>query len=200
MDSRSAGVIRRPTAARHGVTVDPRRRRRWHEDTKSRRTLALPPQVVEALKANEARQERVRKKAGRGWHDQNSVFCTKVGTELDAANVRRGFRAVVKKAGLDSRAWTSRELRHSFISLMSEGGVPVEDTAPAPPQPNSSTAGSCGRSPSREPTRWALCSDRSRLTAGTSSLVGSYNAPSQDRSGVFWLVGDTGLEPVTSSV
>jgi site-specific recombinase XerD len=36
-------------------------------------------------------------------------------------------RDVVKKAGLDPRSWTPRELRHSFVSLLSEDGVPLED-------------------------------------------------------------------------
>jgi hypothetical protein len=36
-------------------------------------------------------------------------------------------RDVVKKAGLDPRSWTPRELRHSFVSLLSEAGVPLED-------------------------------------------------------------------------
>lgn len=57
------------------------------------------------------------------------MFCTQVGTPLDAANVRRAFRRVAKKAGLSPREWTPRELRHSFVSLMSAGGVPVEAIA-----------------------------------------------------------------------
>ncbi len=62
------------------------------------------------------------------WQDTNLVFCTKVGTELDAANVRRGFRSVVTGAGIDG-SWTPRELRHSFVSLLSANGVPVESIA-----------------------------------------------------------------------
>jgi integrase len=54
------------------------------------------------------------------------VFCTLVGTELDAANVRRSFRRVIKAAGLNPADWTPRELRHSFVSIMSDAGVPIE--------------------------------------------------------------------------
>lgn len=57
------------------------------------------------------------------------VSCTSNGTALDSANVRRSFRALCKEAGLDSRAWTPREMRHSFVSLMSEAGVPLEAIA-----------------------------------------------------------------------
>jgi integrase len=45
---------------------------------------------------------------------------------LDAANVRRAFRRVVKDAGLDPADWTPRELRHRFVSIMSDAGVPIE--------------------------------------------------------------------------
>jgi len=55
------------------------------------------------------------------------VFASDVGTELDAANVRRAFRKVVAKAGLEAADWTPRELRHSFASLLSDSGVRIED-------------------------------------------------------------------------
>ena len=47
---------------------------------------------------------------------------------MDAANVRREFRAVCKAANI-GQSWTPRELRHSFVSLMSNSGVPVEEIA-----------------------------------------------------------------------
>jgi integrase len=57
------------------------------------------------------------------------VFASRVGTALWAGNVRRSFRAVLAAAGLDSADWTPRELRHSFVSLMSDAGVPIEKIA-----------------------------------------------------------------------
>ncbi|GAA1269715.1 hypothetical protein GCM10009609_35990 [Pseudonocardia aurantiaca] len=33
------------------------------------------------------------------------------------------------RGGLDDRMWTPRELRHSFVSLLSDGGVPIEQIA-----------------------------------------------------------------------
>lgn len=56
------------------------------------------------------------------------VFATRDGNELDAANVRREFRAAVKAAGITG-TWSPRELRHTFVSLMSDSGVPVEEIA-----------------------------------------------------------------------
>jgi integrase len=116
---------------------------------KSRRTLALPPQAVDVLKAHKAKQAADRLAAGELWQDTGLVFCTTVGTALDAANVRRGFRSVMTAAGIDGN-WTPRELRHSFVSLLSANGVPVESIAawsvtPARPSPRLSIARSCGR-------------------------------------------------------
>jgi integrase len=36
---------------------------------------------------------------------------------------------ITAAAGLDSTAWTPRELRHSFVSLLSNNGVALEDIA-----------------------------------------------------------------------
>ena len=66
-------------------------------------------------------------KAGASWADHDLVFCTGIGTELDAAHVRRSFRAEVAKAGLEGPGWTPRELRHSFVSLLSSSGMAIED-------------------------------------------------------------------------
>ncbi len=56
------------------------------------------------------------------------VFSTAGGQALDAANVRRSFRAVCTAAGIGP-GWTLRELRHTFVSLMSDSDVAVEEIA-----------------------------------------------------------------------
>ena len=104
---------------------------RSHGDTKtekSRRTLALPQMAVDALRIHQKRQAEDRLTAGTGWNNQDLVFATKTGAPLDAANVRREFRAACKAAKIGMN-WTPRELRHSFVSLMSSSGVPVEEIA-----------------------------------------------------------------------
>jgi site-specific recombinase XerD len=63
------------------------------------------------------------------WPDNDLVFTTQLGTPLDAANVRRAFRKVAEHAGLKAEEWTPRELRHSFVSLLSSAGIPIEDIA-----------------------------------------------------------------------
>ncbi|CNE89506.1 phage integrase family protein [Mycobacterium tuberculosis] len=104
---------------------------RMHGNTKtdkSRRTLELPLRAADALRRHHTRQASQRLKAGEAWHDSGLVFCSATGRPLDAANVRRAFRLITKRAGT-GESWSPRELRHSFVSITSDGGVPIEAIA-----------------------------------------------------------------------
>jgi integrase len=90
---------------------------------KSRRTLELPDRCVDAPRQIKTRDQACQ----RPVIGDALVFHNSSGTALDAANVRRAFRTVVAAAGLDPRAWTPRELRHSFVSLLSSSGMPIEE-------------------------------------------------------------------------
>lgn len=87
---------------------------------KSRRSLKLPRLCVEALRALHEEQ-------AADTVNSDLVFRTRTGTALTAHNVRRDFRKVLDRAGLDGKQWTPREMRHSFVSLLSDSGVPIED-------------------------------------------------------------------------
>jgi integrase len=93
---------------------------------KSRRSLAMPQRAVDALKAHTVAQDAARQAAGKRWQDHGLVFPTACGTPQDDANVRRDFRRVIEAAGLVATEWTPRELRHSFVSLLSDDGMPIE--------------------------------------------------------------------------
>ncbi len=95
---------------------------------KSRRTLELPAMAADTLRALRTRQAAERLSAGALWRDHGLVFCTRIGTPLGAGNVRRSFRAITKSAGIGEN-WTPRELRHSFVSIMSDNGVSIETIA-----------------------------------------------------------------------
>ena len=110
-------------------TVSVWRSVRAHGDTKtdrSRRTLKLPAATVRTLRVHKQQQAKDRANAGSLWKEQGLVFTTSVGTPLESHNLRRDFRKVTRAAGIGER-WVPKELRTSFVSMMSHQGVPVEE-------------------------------------------------------------------------
>jgi len=95
---------------------------------KSKRTLKLAQLAVTALRQRQAVQDADRQVAREVWTDNGLVFTTTLGTMLDQHNIRRGFRQITRAAGLGVN-WVPRELRHTFVSILSAGGVPVEEIA-----------------------------------------------------------------------
>lgn len=95
---------------------------------KSRRVLLLPQLAVEALREHRKCQAADRLTAGALWRDHGLVFASAVGTQLDRYNVRREFRKITRAAGLGND-WAPREMRHTFVSLLSFSGMPLEDIA-----------------------------------------------------------------------
>ena len=87
---------------------------------KSRRRLAMPQRCVDALRRHHGRLDRAPS-------PDALVFASAADTALDAHNVRRSFRRVVAAAGLEPGEWTPREMRHSFVSLLSASGIRIED-------------------------------------------------------------------------
>jgi integrase len=95
---------------------------------KSRRTVALARIATQALREHRRHQAEDRLAAGALWQDHGLVFVSTIGTPLDASNVRREFRKITEAAGLGG-GWAPRDLRHTFVSLMSADGVPIEEIA-----------------------------------------------------------------------
>lgn len=116
-----AGVVYRR------VDVGACRGRRQDPGT-SRRSLALPERAVEALEKHAELQATEREESAGLWRENGLVFTTQLGGPLDAANVRRSFRRICAAAKI-GESWTPRELRHSFVSIMSDSGMPVERIA-----------------------------------------------------------------------
>ncbi len=94
-----------------------------------RKGTTLPDRCVDALRNHKAEQKRMWQEAGDSWNELGLVFCTRHGSALDAANVRRSFRLIASAAGLNPKEWAPRELRHSFVSLRSSSGVTIEEIA-----------------------------------------------------------------------
>jgi integrase len=114
-----AGVIAVWRSDRHGGDTKTR---------KSRRTLAIPQRAVQALTRQHERQQQHRVAAAELWQGTDLVFSTSVGTMVDPHNLRRDFRKLCRGAGIGGN-WSPREMRHTFVSIMSEAGVPIEEIA-----------------------------------------------------------------------
>lgn len=81
---------------------------------RSRRRMTLHPLLVAALQ----RHRREQKLLGR-YDDEGIVFCTRNGTAMTKTNMRRAFRTLCRNAGFGDD-WTTYELRHSFVSVVSD--------------------------------------------------------------------------------
>ena len=104
---------------------------RAHGETKterSRRTLGLPAVAVQALRAWSGGQAGERLAAGDDRQDTGLVFTSHLGAALDAGNVRKMFKRICTAAGA-GEGWTPRELRTTFVSLLSHHGVSIEEIA-----------------------------------------------------------------------
>lgn len=81
---------------------------------KGYRSIGLHPLLVAALRRHREELD------GEGLYDpEGFVFCTRNGTPFDLANLRRWFRKLCKRSGIEGD-WTTYELRHSFVSLVSD--------------------------------------------------------------------------------
>jgi len=111
-----------------GVRVAGRAGWRGYQDAEVAADAGAVAECVEALREHRERQAKDRLSAGAPWKDHGLVFASAVGTPLDDHNVRRQFRVITEAAGL-GKTWVPRELRHTFVSLLSAHGVPVEAIA-----------------------------------------------------------------------
>ncbi|MFD8079296.1 tyrosine-type recombinase/integrase [Streptomyces sp. NPDC059718] len=67
------------------------------------------------------------REGGLEWNEDALVFPKDDGEQRDSTNVFRNFRSLLKEAGFtDPKEWTTRELRTSFVSVVSDHGIPIE--------------------------------------------------------------------------
>ncbi|MFD7977530.1 tyrosine recombinase XerC [Streptomyces sp. NPDC059071] len=94
---------------------------------KSRRSLTMPQHAAAVLSQHRKRQQEECAARGEEWSDDRLVFPHPDGSQRSSTNVLRGLRSLLKEAGFAKpRSWTTRELRTSFVSLLSDHGTPIE--------------------------------------------------------------------------
>lgn len=81
---------------------------------RSRRRMSLHPLHVAALQRHRDEQRLLGL-----YDDEGIVFCSRNGTPMTKTNMRRAFQNLCRSAGLGDD-WTTYELRHSFVSLVSD--------------------------------------------------------------------------------
>jgi integrase len=108
--------------------------------TTGRRTVALPPVLVEELRAGRDEQAALRREFGSGYHDHGLVFCQVDGKPLHGRNITKrvlrrvlnlqGLRKALRKQGVAEEnlpkplpAVTFHGLRHSHATHLLRQGV-----------------------------------------------------------------------------
>ncbi len=92
---------------------------------RSKRTLQLPVQVADALRAQRVAQAQDRLRCGRRYGAMDLVFCGSTGQPRRRQVFAQGFKQVCDKAGIGSD-WHPHEQRHTFVSVLSDAGVDME--------------------------------------------------------------------------
>lgn len=89
---------------------------------RSHRLVTLPAVAIEALRAHKVAQNAARLAMGNTWQDNGLVFCTEVGTAIDAGNMLcRHFRPALERAGLPPMRF--HDLRHTAATLALGRGI-----------------------------------------------------------------------------
>lgn len=118
-DVPTLSVERAMRTARNGANV-------LSDDLKTaraRRTIALPPYVLAALREHR-NDQRADDLATGVRPDPNFVWRTSNGTALQQSNLTREFKKVMKEMGLGTE-WSPNDLRHTAASLLVDQGVPL---------------------------------------------------------------------------
>ena len=84
---------------------------------RGRRTVALPPEAMEALREHRQRQLEERLALGPDYADQGLVFATAAGRPHDPRNVLTAFKRALAAAGLP-RSVRLYDLRHAHATLL----------------------------------------------------------------------------------
>lgn len=88
-----------------------------------RRTITLPSQLVEAMRAHRTAQVEERLAAANVWADLGFVFAQPNGRPLDPGGDRRRWMELLQRAGV--RAARLHDARHTAATMLLQQGVPA---------------------------------------------------------------------------
>ncbi|MGW2013423.1 tyrosine-type recombinase/integrase [Streptomyces sp. NPDC001927] len=94
---------------------------------KSKRSLTMPHHAAVVLTQYRQTQQAECAASGIEWSAERLVFGHADATQRSSTDVLRELRSLLKSAGFSNpKDWTTRELRTSFVSLLSDHGTPIE--------------------------------------------------------------------------
>jgi integrase len=91
---------------------------------KGRRTIALDPMTVAALRKHRAAQKANRLAWGQAYADSGLVFTRDDGAGLHPERITQQFGRLVKRSGLPTL--TVHGIRHSYATMLRDQGVPLD--------------------------------------------------------------------------
>lgn len=90
----------------------------------SRRNIPIPSSLIPLLKKHKTKQKKEKLKAGEFYVDNNLVFATELGKEIDASNLIRSYKRLLKKSNIQYRKFHA--LRHTYATKLFERDVPLK--------------------------------------------------------------------------
>jgi integrase len=118
----AAGTLRVRQSMKSGALAD-------LKTQQSKRTIKMPAGVVSALQALWADQLSKRLTASEAYDSRDLVFADETGKPVHREHVRRGLARCCLAAGI--QVYTPREMRHTFVSVLSDSGMSIEEIADA---------------------------------------------------------------------
>lgn len=93
----------------------------------SRRTLPIPPRLLELLRLHWANQKEERELRDVEWHEHGLIFANEAGGPLWPTNFNMAFERLCERALV--RVLRVHDLRHTCATLLAEQGEPLETRA-----------------------------------------------------------------------
>lgn len=88
-----------------------------------RRSIRLWTNVLDVLKDQKEHIYALAMVAGKDWKDHDLIFPSSVGTPINPSNLRKDFKEVIERAGIERIRF--HDLRHTAASLMLNNGIPT---------------------------------------------------------------------------
>jgi integrase len=146
LDAGKLTVEQQLVATEGGATFGP------PKSSRSRRTIALDPETVGALRKHRSTQLLERDFAGAAYVDRDLVFANALGGPINPKRLSEWFAKHRRAAGIPTGSL--HVLRHTAATLALTAGVPVHIVAPRLGDDPKTVLSTCTRICFRSPTSW----------------------------------------------